>query len=211
MSQEPVIEQAISVDLTKKFCQPGKSISGEIKRLNFPEDVKCRALIILEKLSASHKRDRKKLQLIFFCIYSSYIELEIRVVPKHIASELGLKYKDINKAFNCYSGCQTGYSPMNGIIIYEPSDFVEYQSLEIGLNLPTINIIRESLVSLLKNSSIQCQLSKYLSPDVSLAFVLYKMKTYGINVDKKEISTHMGKSSSTIDKIIKQIEELDNR
>lgn len=88
----------------------------------FDTDVLNRAICIYSRLNRifnykSIKKDKKK-QLIFYCIFNAFYELNSAVDPCFLAEKLGMKKNEVDRALNTYNN--------EGTIIYLPERFVGF-------------------------------------------------------------------------------------
>lgn len=99
--------------VNQKTTKPSKSIYAEIADLPYQEDIKRAADAFYGKMECGIKRKRKRVQLLFFCLYQAHKMLGRPVDPISIAKVLGLKKGKMNKAISMFSEIQTKCKTFN--------------------------------------------------------------------------------------------------
>ncbi|MEM3858048.1 MAG: hypothetical protein QW478_01435 [Candidatus Micrarchaeaceae archaeon] len=90
-----------------------------ISKLPIEEEVKVKAHEIYYRLPNNGKnvKSKQKFQLIFYCVWTAYLELGYPQDPCFLGNIIGIKKNDIDKAFNKYSE--------KPLLIINPEDMVE--------------------------------------------------------------------------------------
>jgi transcription initiation factor TFIIIB Brf1 subunit/transcription initiation factor TFIIB len=88
-----------------------RTLVHDLKSLDFPDDIKKTANQIFMSMNCPTKRSKKRKLLLFFCIYSAYMELGIPQIPNIIAKKVNISSSEVSKAMALFSESQTGYHP----------------------------------------------------------------------------------------------------
>ncbi len=183
-----------------------KSISNDLHDYKFSDDIKIRANYIYSNMNSSTRRAHKRKLLLFFCVYSAYKELSIKVNPSDLGKIFDLTDGEMKKTQSMFSFLQTGYKPVcRTISIY---DYVPDFCYKLGLEQYTDDIILLYENVITKDKELLQQVRQTLSA----GFLKYFLIINGIELnDKNELSRVTQRSDTTIDTMYKKICEIDNR
>ncbi len=183
-----------------------RSILNDLQPYKFSEDIKMRANYIYSKMNHSTRRANKRTLLLFFCVYSAYKELSIKVNPSDLGKIFGLTHGQMMKTESMFSYLQTGYRPIcRTISIY---DYIPDYCHKLGLenHVDDIILLSESILNKDKN------LDQQVKQTLSCGLIKYYMTINGIELNEKNaLSIVTQRSDTTIDTMYKKICEIDNR
>ena len=166
------MQHYIETEQESETDQPAKSILKEIACLPFPEDVKKRADLVSQSMDIGPKRKKKRMQLLFFCLYQAHNELKIPVYPAFIASQyFGLTKGEMNKSLSMFAENKTGY-----VVCYpdwQPFQLIHSVCSMIDPNSrffhePNVDFLKSLAVSVVLKSKVLAQENPNLKNDMLL-------------------------------------------
>ena len=182
-----------------------RDIIADMLRMNFSQDIKDRANLIHSRMIKKIRRTERRLQMIFYCIYSAHQEMKISADPKLLAHEIGMPVRNITKALSTFSQSQTGYEPPNKF--HTPSDFIPDICISFNIaeeRIPEIVELSDRIVS--RDKSLHDEKPQ----KIAMSIIDYWMKISGIVLDKPTRALLFGNTLSSSDTISKRIQAADN-
>ena len=79
------LEESQTTILNSNDQEKFRTLIQDLKVLDFPDEIKKQANQIFMSMNCPTKRSKKRKLLLFFCIYSAYMELGIPQIPNIIA------------------------------------------------------------------------------------------------------------------------------
>ena len=196
---DPTVIQAY--ETPEKF----KNLASDLKGLDFPDDIKKTANQIFMSMNCPTKRSKKRKLLLFFCIYSAYMELGIPQIPNIIAKKVNISPSEVSKAMALFSESQTGYHPPYMLIT--PIHYLPDYCAKLGFAEET----KEMVYELAKNIMEKDKTLMEESPQkISAGIIQFFMVMNGIQFKKKEFAKMFGFSEVTINNIFKRIVAVDS-
>lgn len=182
-----------------------RSIMEDMERIQVTDDIKLRADHIYQQLRKSTHRGRRRLQLIFYCLYQAHRELGIAVIPHVLAENVGITPAEMSKAISMFSETQTGYSPPNTVTY--PADLLPEMCRENGLSKEAeMDVIQMANYILEKESALLQR-----TPQIVAAGILYHyMEINGITVTFDSFAHGAKLSQATLKQIVRIISGVDN-
>lgn len=182
-----------------------KSIIPELDEYTLPHHIKERANMIYNKMEISTHRGVRRTQLLYYCTFMAYKELEQVEDPARLASIMGLPKNKIGKSFSLFSEIQTKYKPSgNNLKIV---DLIPGLCREIGIDDNGIDQCVDLGMEIVNNNII---LEEEQPQKVAAAIIQYYMITKGADLDKITFSKIVGMSSSTIQQTFLKISAMHN-
>jgi len=183
-----------------------KNITNDLNKYSeFSDDIKYRANYIYIRMNHSTRRKKKRQLLLFFCVYSAYKELGIKVNPADLGDIFGLTSGQLQKTDAMFSHLQTGYKPVCQSI--SVNDYIHDYGVKIGLEEHIENIIQLCDNIIIKDTS----LSQASSQPVAAGMIKYYMMINGIELaDKNALIDAARRSDTTIESMYKKICLIDN-
>lgn len=184
-----------------------RSIMPDMEKIPLPDDVKRRADAIFRSLNVGTRRGRRRLQLVFFCLYNSHRELDVRVDPHALGKRMGLSSGDITRACSMFSEYQTGYRPV--ISVTSPTDLLPQYCREVGLSEEALG----DVVDLTQDVLTKDPDLRHRSPHTVAAGILrYYMFINGINtVSMSKYTRITDLSEATINAMFKRVSTAHNK
>uniref|UniRef100_A0A6C0BMB4 Transcription factor TFIIB cyclin-like domain-containing protein n=1 Tax=viral metagenome TaxID=1070528 RepID=A0A6C0BMB4_9ZZZZ len=205
--QDPAINPIEEDKPKKKIKNPEKSIRSFLEDLQLPDDVKNEAESIYSRLHISQRKRKKRLLVVYYCLYNAYKVLGLSYVPNLLADMVGIDRKDISKAISSCFPLQSGYYPPQ--VQRNPRDFIP-QCIEV-LNLDLM--LADEVIDLY-NQVMKSEKSRLLAEkapqSVAAGMIMYFSSTRGFIVDKEQFSKLIGVSEFTLDTITKLIIHVHN-
>lgn len=189
-------------DETKKY---NRNILTDLLPYDFSDDIKMRANYIYNKMNHATHRAKKRVLLLFFCVYNAYKELEIPILPADLGKKFKLTQGQMQKTLSMFSPLQTGYRPITrklSILDYIPT-YCEH----IGLDGDHINNMLLLASNLLDNNKLS-----NLGPQTTAAgFIKLYLLDNGIELeDKNLLSKVTDRSNATIEAKCMELRNIDN-
>lgn len=197
----PESSAILAYETPEKF----KNLASDLKGLDFPDEIKKTANQIFMTMNCPTKRSKKRKLLLFFCIYSAYMELGIPQIPNIIAKKVNISPSEVSKAMALFSESQTGYHPPYMLIT--PIHYLPDYCLKLGFSEET----KEMVYELAKNIMEKDKTLMEESPQkISAGIIQFFMVMNGIQFKKKEFAKMFGFSEVTINNIFKRIVAVDS-
>jgi len=188
-------------NLRKKY-----PIEDELRKYNLPERIIYQGnYIFLEKMNIANRNGSQKTQLLFFCVYSAYKELNTFIDFHELAQIFKLTPKKARKAITLYDNFNTGYiAPVN---IYSPLDLIVDYCKKLNLDNSLASQALLFAKDLLENSCKELRQENYST--VAAGILSYYLQQIGC-VKSKEIFNISNLSQATINLMRDRIISLDN-
>jgi transcription initiation factor TFIIIB Brf1 subunit/transcription initiation factor TFIIB len=151
------------------------------------------------------KRSKKRKLLLFFCIYSAYMELGIPQIPNLIAKKVGISSSEVSKAMALFSESQTGYHPPYMLIT--PLHYLPDYCAKLGFTDSTKEMVYEMAKNIMEKDKTLMEESPQ---KISAGIIQFFMVMNGIQFKKKEFAKMFGFSEVTINNIFKRIVSIDS-
>jgi hypothetical protein len=182
------------------------NFTKELEVYNLPDCIIKKANEIHNQMKNQIRRNTKRTQLKFYCVYNAYIELGRSIDPFNLGRTFKLKNSDVRKTDSLFSEVRTGYQPPKKIT--SPLDLLETSGAKIGLSKESItDLVSDSKSILNKNSS----LNQETPQTVAAGLLQYYINNNGIKLeDPLLMNEAINRSSVTTDNMAKLIAEIDN-
>lgn len=95
----------------KKPSNVERTIMNDLVSYHLPNDIKQRANEIFLKMHLTTKKGKGRSNLLFFCVYNAYKELNVVIDPMRLAYTFEVPRNAICKSLTFYSVFATGYQP----------------------------------------------------------------------------------------------------
>jgi transcription initiation factor TFIIIB Brf1 subunit/transcription initiation factor TFIIB len=182
-----------------------KSILKDMENLKYTDNVKNTADSIYKSMNQGTRRSRRRLQLIYSCIYKAHVALGITVDPKVIADDVGISQSSIISASSMYSEAQTGYSSCSKFT--PASEYLPSYIRQFNLSDDLIDGAVEMCDQIVAKNSVL----KEKSPATTAAgFLKYFLNINGIVVPSKDFTKVTHLSDATVNSVCKIVEATDN-
>ncbi|MEM2987184.1 MAG: hypothetical protein QXV60_03700, partial [Nitrososphaerota archaeon] len=169
-------------------------------------DIKNQADVIYNKMKYQVRRGKIRHQMLFFCVYCAYLELNRNVNPIELGEIFGLSQGEVQRCNSLFSPLQTGYKPPSRNI--SPISYLPDFCKNIGLSQDALeSIINMAVIILNKDPSLYQE-----NPQTVAAGLLrYYIITNGIMIeDPQRITRVTNRSIVTIESMFKRICTIDN-
>lgn len=181
-------------------------VSREINTSDIDQDIKTKALEILNKMDLSIvgvKGNNKNLCK-FACIYYAHEELDQPTDPKYLAEKLKVNPAKCRDALNKFSELQTGYCPAKREA--NASQLIPELMEKLGIRNGFIDAQRFSDKILKKNPDL-----KEISPqNLSAAILLHYLIIHGFDINLVTYPSIVEKKKATIDSIYRKVVAADS-
>jgi transcription initiation factor TFIIIB Brf1 subunit/transcription initiation factor TFIIB len=182
-----------------------RNLIADLKPLEFPDEIKKSANQIFMSMNCPTKRSKKRKLLLFFCIYSAYMELGIPQIPNVIAKKVGISPNEVSKAMALFSESQTGYRPPYMLIT--PLHYLPEYCTKLGFTPATKELVYEMAKDIMEKDKTLIEESPQ---KISAGIIQFFMVMNGIQFKKKEFAKMFGFSEVTINNIFKRIVSIDS-
>jgi transcription initiation factor TFIIIB Brf1 subunit/transcription initiation factor TFIIB len=182
-----------------------RNLISDLKALDFPDEIKKTANQIFMTMSCPTKRSKKRKLLLFFCIYSAYMELGIPQIPNLIAKKVDISPSEVSKAMALFSQSQTGYHPPHMLIT--PLHYLPDYCAKLGFTDSTKEMVYEMAKQIMDKDKTLMEESPQ---KISAGIIQFFMVMNGIQFKKKEFAKMFGFSEVTINNIFKRIVAIDS-
>ena len=182
-----------------------KNLASDLKGLDFPDEIKKTANQIFMSMNCPTKRSKKRKLLLFFCIYSAYMELGIPQIPNIIAKKVNISPSEVSKAMALFSESQTGYHPPYMLIT--PIHYLPDYCTKLGFSDATKEMVYELAKNIMEKDK---SLMEESPQKISAGIIQFFMVMNGIQFKKKEFAKMFGFSEVTINNIFKRIVAVDS-
>jgi transcription initiation factor TFIIIB Brf1 subunit/transcription initiation factor TFIIB len=182
-----------------------RNLISDLKALDFPDEIKKTANQIFMTMSCPTKRSKKRKLLLFFCIYSAYMELGIPQIPNLIAKKVDISPSEVSKAMALFSQSQTGYHPPHMLIT--PLHYLPDYCAKLGFTDSTKEMVYDMAKQIMHKDKTLMEESPQ---KISAGIIQFFMVMNGIQFKKKEFAKMFGFSEVTINNIFKRIVAIDS-
>jgi hypothetical protein len=184
-----------------------RSILKDLKPFDIPENIKFRADVIYNKMHYHVRRKKIRYQMLFYCVYCAYLELNQNVDPTELGVLFGLKQGDVQRCDSLFSPLQTGYTPP--VKHARPTKYLDQYCEKIGLdNDAGLQIKKLSEALMIKDPEFLQENPQTVAAGILKYFVI----TNGIILEDPDIiRTVTKRSNATIDAIFQRIITIDNK
>lgn len=184
----------------------GHSILGDLQQYSEPEDIKNQADVIYNKMIYRVRRGKIRDQMLFYCVYCAYRELNRDVNPVHLGAKFNLTPGEVQRCDSIFSPLQTGYRPPStntSSVRYLP----EY-CRQMDLSDDAISEVVALSQNILRKDPT---LSQENPQTVAAGLLRYYIVTNGIVCDDPQRITKVtGRSTVTIEGMFRRIATIDN-
>jgi len=183
-----------------------RSILTDLNKYRFDNDIKNRADVVYNKIIYQVRRGRKRLQLLFYCVYCAHLELERDVDPIELGAVFGLKQGEVQKCYSLFSPLQTDYHPPSKNT--SPLTYLPGYCDRLKLSQEAIEDIKKISSDILMKDPTLYQENPQT---VASGLLRYYVSTNGIILDNpSELSKLTSRSTVTIENMYKRISKIDN-
>ena len=182
-----------------------RNLVQDLKALDFPDEIKKQANQIFMSMNCPTKRSKKRKLLLFFCIYSAYMELGIPQIPNIIAKKVSISPSEVSKAMALFSESQTGYHPPYMLIT--PLHYLPEYCTKLGFTNPTKELVYDMAKKIMDKDRTLVEESPQ---KISAGIIQFFMVMNGIQFKKREFAKMFGFSEVTINNIFKRIVSIDS-
>ncbi|MCJ7636188.1 MAG: hypothetical protein MUO21_01725 [Nitrososphaeraceae archaeon] len=181
-----------------------RSILNDLKPFHFPDEIKNQADAIYNKMIPRVRRGKIRNQMLFFCVYCAYLELNQDVNPIQLGAEFKLKPGDVQRCDSIFSPLQTGYRPPSTNI--SPTRYLPDYCQNMELSQEATNEVIQLSASILKKDPTLFQENPQT---VAAGLLRYYTITNGID-DPQKITKVTHRSNVTVEGIYRRIAAIDN-
>jgi transcription initiation factor TFIIIB Brf1 subunit/transcription initiation factor TFIIB len=182
-----------------------RTLIQDLKALDFPDEIKKQANQIFMSMNCPTKRSKKRKLLLFFCIYSAYMELGIPQIPNIIAKKVSISPSEVSKAMALFSESQTGYHPP--YVLITPLHYLPEYCAKLGFTDTTKELVYQLAKQIMEKDKTLMEESPQ---KISAGIIQFFMVMNGIQFKKKEFAKMFGFSEVTINNIFKRIVSIDS-
>lgn len=190
---------------SSSVTQFDKSILTDMERMPFTDDIKRRADAIYRQMNCGTHRGKKRLCLIFKCVYEAHKELNIPVIPKDIAKIVGITKGEMSQASSMFSESRTGYKVVSKK--YTPQDFLPEFARKIELSEDGIEGVMEIAGDIINKYP---ELSEKYPDTVAAGILRYYLLINGFTKQITYLSEVTLLSDATIISMFNHIWKIDN-
>jgi transcription initiation factor TFIIIB Brf1 subunit/transcription initiation factor TFIIB len=183
-----------------------RSILCDLKAYALPEDIKNKADNIFNQMHYRTRRGKKRVQLIFYCVYCAHLEFGLDVNPNQLGAMFKLTPGEVQKCDSLFAPLQTGYKPRSTIT--SPLRYLPDYCKQMELTEDAVSEISQLANDILRKEP---GLFQENPQTVAAGILKYYTETYGIlSDDPQKIPKVTGRSNVTIDGIYRRISTIDN-
>lgn len=184
-----------------------RTILNDLKTLPYPDDIKNEADVIYNKMKYQVRRGKIRNQMIFYCVYCSYRELNREVDPIQLGLDFGLNHGDVQRCESLFSPLQTGYKPPCKDT--SPLQCLSNYCEEIGLAKDAVDDIKILAKHIMLKEPSLYQENPHT---VAAGLLRYFVVMNGIIIDDpQKLKLITGRSTATIDNMYRLISSIDNK
>lgn len=203
---EEIKHQAASTSATLASRPRESTLLSEIASFQLPDNVRIQAQEVARRLKLPIRRGKKRRQLLFYCLYSAYAELNIVQDPVTIAMMVGIERSQIGRALSLFSEAQTGYAPP--MHIASAVDFVPRYAEQMGLEAHIIGDLVSIAQAVIERDS---ELAESYPQKVAAAIVSYYLSLNNLfSVSISNLTVLSGFSEPTIKSVVKRVAAVHN-
>ena len=173
------------------------------KYSSVPEEVRNKADVIHNQMKVKQHRRTKLVQLLYWCCYCAYLELNLDVNPQELGKVFELTATEVSRCGSLFSSLETGYQPPKALttpLNYLPG-FCRARRL-------TDDATEQCLV--LANRIISKQPNLLQEPPRNLAGGLLKYYLIINGLPTDDLRSVVGLSDNTVNPWYKVVENIDN-
>lgn len=183
-----------------------RSILPDLKSYNFCDEIKNCADVIYNKMNYRVRRGKIRNQMIFFCVYSAHIELNIDIDPISLGAQFNLTSGEVQRCDSLFSPLQTGYRPPSTNT--SPTKYLPNYCQRLALSDDSINEVRKLSNIILRKDPTLFQENPQT---VAAGLLRYFIITNGITTDDPQtLGSITGRSNVTIENMYRRISSIDN-
>ncbi len=187
-------------DYTKKY---NRNILTDLQAYDFSDDIKFRANFIYKKMNHATHRAKKRILLLFFCVYNAYKELEIKVLPSDLGKKFNLTHGQMQKTISMFSPLETGYKPITRKLSI--LDYIPIYSDKLGMTTEITN----NMMLLAENFMQKNKLDGMVPQTTAAGFIKMYLIDNGIELeDKTLLSSVTDRSETTVESMYKKLCEM---
>lgn len=203
---EEIKHQAAATSATLASRPRESTLLSEIASFQLPDNVRIQAQEVARRLKLPIRRGKKRRQLLFYCLYSAYAELNIVQDPVTIALMVGIERSQIGRALSLFSEAQTGYAPP--MHIASAVDFVPRYAEQMGLQAHIIGDLVSIAQAVIERDS---ELAESYPQKVAAAIVSYYLSLNNLfSVSSSNLTLLSGFSEPTIKSVVKRVAAVHN-
>lgn len=177
------------------------------KYQSIPQEIRNHADVIYNKMTVKQHRKTKLVQLLYWCCYNAYLEMNLDVTPQALGGGVfGLTNTEIARCGTLFSPLETGYYPPK--VLHTPLNYLP------GFcgKLPMLSSAATEQCLKLADRIISKQPSLIhdFPLNVAAGILKYYLIINGISFDITDLETVVGVTDSTITPWYKLVESIDN-
>lgn len=184
--------------------QAEKTLIGDLYQFNLPKEIIQEAESIFQKLRNESgikiRKGKKKMQLLFYCIYFAYFNTGYPPDHKNIAELIGITQAEGTKSLSAFGE--------NASIVYASHDVYIREYIEI----PELNLDSESKEEIIRLSDrllgVRSEVLENFPHVLAAAIIQLYLTNKGRTTCKSLLANRVGRSEMTIAKIVKQLKKL---
>jgi len=182
-----------------------KSISKDMEKIFISEDIKNRANSIYQSMNCGVHRSKRRLQLVFYCLYQAHREMSIVINPREVAKMVGITAGEMTRSFSMFSETQTGYRPRP--LFVSPIDVLGDYCQKLELEQYQQDIVALA-TRVLANEPKLLEEGPYT---VAAGILRYYLQINSLGVgDIREMCQLLGLSEATINQTYERVVRADN-
>jgi hypothetical protein len=170
-------------------------------------EVKTRAdLIFRSMVGQSSRKGTNKIQLIYYCVYNAYLELDIPFSPFKLVDVFGLDMNKVSKCASLFSRVNTGYSPSKNRVKawYYFEDFCTQSEMTKAALNELIDLYYELVIR-------DETLVQHKPQSLAAGIFKYYLTLNGITIkDKDHIAKITRLSNATINTVMENVSMIHN-
>lgn len=175
------------------------------KYTSIPEEVRNKADVIYNQMTVKQHRKTKLIQLLYWCCYNAYLELNLDINPQELGKVFGLTSTEVSRCGSMFSELETGYQPPRGFTT--PMNYLP--GFCDNPLLPFTKTATEQCLAVADRIISKEPALLYQTPlNVACGIFKYYLVINGIQVP--DLRAIVGLSDSTINPWYKVVENIDN-
>lgn len=188
---------------------------AELSKYGFDEDVMIKADDIFTKIGRPSKRNRARLQCMWYCTYNAKLELYTKcterrpIFPIELGIIFGLTSGEVHQAKSMFSPIQTGYRPPRIDSRLHICSYVYDYCLSCGLSTSVSKAAGDMASDIMNKSP---SLLEQNPQAIAAGLVKYYLTVNGIRLTDEQILIKIsGRSNATIENNHKLVAQADNQ
>ena len=179
-------------------------IMDELAIYPVSDDIKFQANQVFFSLNSPTKRGAKRQNMIFYCLYKAYKDLNIVKSPGEIASMVGITQNQMQRAI-------TQNTISNDVTISTPIDMIKpfCNALDFHISVESVEEKAKEIID--KSINSLYNLNETSPVNTAAAILLYYLNIHGCKYDKAEFSRILKVPIASINSIYTIIERLDTQ